>query len=73
MQCLYFPLLDINECELNIGNCPTGKECKNIPGGYDCVDSKKNSMYVFINAYQVCLLTDNFFEILKKWYCLSLF
>lgn len=40
-----FPLIDLNECELNIGSCPADKECKNIPGGYDCVDSKKNSMY----------------------------
>lgn len=55
-----FPILiDINECELDIGSCPGDKQCKNIPGGYDCVDSKKNSMYVHAwTAYQAQFPTD---------------
>lgn len=51
--------IDINECELGIGICPTDKECKNIPGGYDCVDSKKNSMYVNVRLlYQARCFND---------------
>lgn len=32
---------DINECEAKIAQCG-GLECNNIPGGYECVDPKKN-------------------------------
>lgn len=39
--------IDINECEQGIGKCPGNKECVNIPGGYDCADSKEiSSQYV---------------------------
>lgn len=44
-------MLDINECELGIGKCPPNKECKNIPGGYDCVDSKTNSIGCVIGIF----------------------
>lgn len=44
---IFLPL-DINECELGIGKCPANRECVNIPGGYDCAESKKIAIqYVF--------------------------
>lgn len=40
----FYSFIDINECELGIGLCPEKTECTNIPGGYDCVNSKTISI-----------------------------
>lgn len=34
--------VDINECETKTAKCG-GLECVNVPGGYECVDSKKTA------------------------------
>lgn len=33
---LISPLLDIDECSLGTGSCPSGQECVNTPGAYRC-------------------------------------
>lgn len=59
----FIHFIDIDECELGIGICPPKKECKNIPGGYDCIDSKLNSIqYVNRNWKFYCLSNS-----LPKW------
>lgn len=35
---------DINECTENIAKCGPNMECSNIPGGYECVEAKKDSV-----------------------------
>lgn len=39
---LYF-IIDINECETKEAICGNNKECLNVPGGYECIDTKKQS------------------------------
>lgn len=53
-------LLDINECELGIGKCPANKECVNIPGGYDCADSKKTSTQYVQHIYSIISVFHSF-------------
>lgn len=38
-----FFFIDINECETKVAKCGNNKECLNVPGGYECVDTKKQS------------------------------
>lgn len=44
---LLFNFADINECETNVAQCG-GLQCVNVPGGYECMESKVSSTKKYV-------------------------